>query len=52
MNTAASEVKLNRFSRLSRDYNMSHIGDPMLALSFTDEDGRTSMGDAFKAEKI
>ena len=45
------EVKLNRFSRLSRDYNMSHIGDPMLALSFTDEDGRTSMGMLSKQRK-
>ena len=45
------EVKLNRFSRLSRDYNMSHIGDPMLALSFTNEDGRVSMGMLSKQRK-
>ena len=30
---------------------MSHIGDPMLALSFTDEDGRTSMGMLSKQRK-
>ena len=34
------EVNLKKFSRLSRDYNMSHPGEPLLALSFEDETGR------------
>ena len=40
------EVKLKEFSRLSRDYNMSHLNEPMLALSFEDESGRKLMGTA------
>jgi YidC/Oxa1 family membrane protein insertase len=40
------EVKLKEFSRLSRDYNMSHFNEPMLALSFEDESGRSLMGAA------
>ena len=40
------EVKLKEFSRLSRDYNMSHLREPMLALSFEDESGRKLMGTA------
>ena len=40
------EVKLKEFSRLSRDYNMSHLNEPMLALSFEDESGRSLMGAA------
>ena len=40
------EVKLKEFSRLSRDYNMSHLYEPMLALSFEDEAGRKLMGTA------
>jgi YidC/Oxa1 family membrane protein insertase len=40
------EVKLKEFSRLSRDYNMSHFNEPMLALSFEDELGRKLMGTA------
>ncbi len=42
------EVKLKEFSRLSRDYNMSHIDDPMLALSFTDENGNKLAGSLSK----
>jgi len=38
------EVKLKEFSRLSRDYNMTHVGDSMLSLSFEDEDGRKLPG--------
>ena len=38
------EVKLKEFSRLSRDYNMTHIGDSMLSLSFEDEEGRKLTG--------
>jgi len=38
------EVKLKEFSRLSRDYNMTHVGDSMLSLSFEDEEGRKLPG--------
>lgn len=38
------EVKLKEFSRLSRDYNMTHVGDSMLALSFEDDEGRKLPG--------
>ena len=31
------EVNLKQFSRLSRDYNMTHPGEPLLSLSFVDE---------------
>ena len=41
---AVREVKLKKFSRLSRDYNMSHVGDGMLSLTFEDEDGRKLPG--------
>jgi hypothetical protein len=39
------EVNLKQFSRLSRDYNMSHPGEPLLSLSFEDESGRTLRGE-------
>lgn len=38
------EVKLKEFSRLSRDYNMTHVGDSMLSLTFEDEEGRKLPG--------
>ena len=38
------EVRLKEFSRLSRDYNMTHVGDSMLSLSFEDEEGRKLPG--------
>ena len=41
---AVREVKLKKFSRLSRDYNMPHIGEAMLSLTFEDEDGRKLPG--------
>ncbi len=39
------EVNLKQFSRLSRDYNMTHPGEPLLSLSFVDESGRTLPSD-------
>ena len=39
------EVNLKQFSRLSRDYNMSHPGEPLLSLSFEDESGRKLSGE-------
>ncbi len=39
------EVNLKQFSRLSRDYNMTHPDEPLLSLSFVDESGRTLSSD-------
>ena len=37
---ALREVRLHRRDRLSKDYNMTYEGEPLLALSFEDEGGR------------
>jgi YidC/Oxa1 family membrane protein insertase len=38
------QVMLKKHSRLSQDYNMSHFEDPMLSLSFEDENGNKLYG--------
>ena len=44
-NGGIREVSLKQFSRLSRDYNMTHPGEPLLSLSFEDESGKKLIGD-------
>jgi YidC/Oxa1 family membrane protein insertase len=38
------EVRLNKYSRLSKEYHMKQQGDPLLALSFEDENGGLRKG--------
>jgi len=38
------EVRLNKYSRLSKEYDMKQQGDPLLALSFEDENGALRKG--------
>ena len=38
------EVRLNKYDRLSKEYDMIQQGEPLLALSFEDENGRLLKG--------